>query len=583
MKKNLVLTNRGERGAALVVALLTMALLLALVMGISLTAISEVGVSNTYGTQTIALQCAEGGLNHAASLVQNYQGVDFTQLLGERGADFNTNYLEGNNPFVAANASRFAPGVEMITDEDPRGYQLRDANGIPVPDAFYRVHLIDDEPQTSTTLPKVPNFNPGVSYGESTGDNPNNANIDQNNRIVIYSTGTYSNASVTIEGWVAFLPYPAMLAQGDITVWGNSAVTGQFGSVHSNSNLAVGGSANIQQTATATGTLTISNNATIGGFAGGGQPPIYIPRFVTTAPLSPGGPQTTPRLQDYIIQTADRLLIDPGWADGAARGNNGQGQGNGSRLVATQRLRALADRLNTDYESLARALDSDGDLNNGVQQVSEAAASISRNAGTGAGTGNGMTVASTGWAYVGGNDSRWHVPPDSSGTANGHTWYVIGLDNYNLGNPSASTPNGGNVKIDNSSSGGSGAFRTTILSTGSVWINGNRDLTANLRSLSTPEMPPFVRIDLLIAAVEDVKINGNVDAAQNFNGIIYAGEQTDLSGNGRFEGQVISLSNQDVSGSIVPANLVSGNFRLEFNAGAALGKIALYGWRQIKR
>ncbi|MEW6211863.1 MAG: hypothetical protein AB1631_26140, partial [Acidobacteriota bacterium] len=90
-------TNRDERGAALIMALLTLALLLAMAMGISLTAISELGVSRTYETQTTALQTAEAGLNHAASLVSNYNGADFSSLLQLRPTTLSTDFFTGNN------------------------------------------------------------------------------------------------------------------------------------------------------------------------------------------------------------------------------------------------------------------------------------------------------------------------------------------------------------------------------------------------------------------------------------------------------------------------------------------------------
>src|SRR4026209_450440 len=92
--------GNGESGAALIMALLTLALLLALTMGMSLTAISELGISSTYGTQTVALEAAEAGLNHAASIVSNYSGADFTSLLALRPLPLNTDYMSGNNPFV---------------------------------------------------------------------------------------------------------------------------------------------------------------------------------------------------------------------------------------------------------------------------------------------------------------------------------------------------------------------------------------------------------------------------------------------------------------------------------------------------
>src|SRR5262249_41547400 len=160
------------------------------------------------------------------------------------------------NPFSAANSIWFTPGAEMIVNEDPdpnrrRGYQLRSARidpgtgqPIPVPDAYYRVSIIDDEPSGLAT-PSVPNFVPGVGFRETVGlpagTNVNNPSVDLNNRLVIYSTGTFANAAVTLEGWVAFLPYPALSANDDINVGGSMDVRGIYGGIHSNANLVVSG------------------------------------------------------------------------------------------------------------------------------------------------------------------------------------------------------------------------------------------------------------------------------------------------------------------------------------------------------
>ena len=400
MRKNTTTTARdGERGAALIMALLTLALLLALTMGISLTAISELGVSNTYGTQTVAMQAAEAGLNHGASLVANYTGADFTTLLALRPAQLSTDYMSGNNPFTAANSASFAAGCAMINDDTARGYQLRDAvTGAVVPDVYYRVSLIDDEPTTSTAVVKVPNFTPGAAYSESVGVNANNATIDKNNRLVIYSTGTYANASVTLEGWVAFLPFPALSANNDIEIGGNTTISGAYGGVHSNSNLIAGnGGGNnwhVEQTATASGQTVGTFTGHVDGFYGGGQARLDLPRFVTTDPLASGGPNTSPRLQDFLIRKADTILVDPSFADGA-HGTDPNGLGN----VATRELANLAARLNVPYSSFAAALDSDGNSSNNVQQTSAVAITITRGAG-GSGTPTRVTtLSSTGWSY----------------------------------------------------------------------------------------------------------------------------------------------------------------------------------------
>src|ERR1043165_6320486 len=119
--RNIAEKRDGERGAALVLALLMMTLLLAMTMGMSMTAVSELGVSSTYANQTLAFQAAEAGLYHGLSLVRNFDnhsaGGDpsFTKLLGERNLNstFSTNYLTGNNAFT--DSTKFAAGCVMIS------------------------------------------------------------------------------------------------------------------------------------------------------------------------------------------------------------------------------------------------------------------------------------------------------------------------------------------------------------------------------------------------------------------------------------------------------------------------------------
>lgn len=583
MERSVVLfENKNEQGSALLIVLLSLALLTALAMGMSLTAISELGVTTTYSNQAIALQAAEAGLNHATSLVSDYQGVNFTQLLDDRGATFNENYLLGNNPFLAANAGRFATGAVMIEYEDAvRGFQLRDgrvdpATGLPmtVADAFYRVSVIDDEPSTATQRPTVPNFNPTPTWPGIEDDN--DPRVDLNNRLVVYSTGTYANSSVILEGWVAFLPYPAFSANGDITVWGNADINGTYGGVHSNSNLEVGSSVTIDQTATASGTATI-NSTNIGGFSGGGQTKLDIPPFVTTDPVVSSGPATSPRLQDFLIRAADRLLIDPAFAD-KADPTSPTGSTAGTSTRATARLANLAQRLNVSYASLVAALDSDP-ANTTVDQSSPVAVEITRlSDGSGVAAPAGP-VSSLGWTVTSG---EWNITSMASGN---HTYYVVGEDNYNLSNPSASSPNGGNVSITGNTGTPATPLQITIMATGSIEITGNPNIVANLRDLNTPLLPPFVRVDVLLSAVEDIKINGDTDGAQTFSGISFAGEQVELSGNGAFDGQVIALSNPNVRHSPVDSdtNSLTGNFTLTLNDGRAIGKVKLYSWRQIKK
>ena len=573
--------NKDERGAALVIALLTLALLLALTMGISLTAVSELGVSSTYGSQTQALQAAEAGLNHAASLVSNYTGSDFTSLLALRPTPLSTDYLSGNNPFTTANAGAFAPNCEMITMEDAiRGRRLRDAiTGAPVtPAAFYKVSLVDDEPSTSTTQPKIPNFNPGSTYRESVAPDANSASIDKNNRMVIYSTGSYANASVTLEGWIAFLPFPALSANRDIEISGSADIRGAYGGIHSNEDVLESGNGwRVEQTVTAVGNLVGDFTGQVGGFYGGGQARLDLPEFVTRAPLTTGGPQTAPRLQDYLIRRADILLIDPNFADGAHENFPNPGSGN----AATRDLSQLAERLNVDYSALAAALDTSSNNGNNIQQSSAVAISISRANPNAVGIPSKIaTVSTTGWSYSSG---QWDIPSNNN-AASGHTFYVVGRNNY----PTA--PNGGSVHLNGNVGGNGNPLAVTIFATGSVFVNGNTNITANLRNVQTPLLPPFVQIDALIFAVEDVQVRGDFAASIQFTGITYAGEAVDLSGNGSINGQVIAYNWPNVNGSLVQgtngnpdANVVTGSFELTLNDGNSIGKVKLFSWRQIKR
>jgi hypothetical protein len=576
----------NQQGAALVVTLLSLALLLALAMGISLTAISELGVSNTYANQTIAFQAAEAGLSHATSLTANFNGKDFTELLQLRGDTFSTSYLEGNNPFVAGNVKEFATGAEMIDDNTGgRGHQLRHANGNPVIGASYRVHLIDDEPSGAATLPTVPNFE-RVAWedGDPRTDNPNAGGLGRN-RVVCYSTGTYANSSITLEGWIGFLPYPALTAEDNITVSGSSDIRGAYGGVHSNGNLTfVGSGAYVEQSATATGTVTGASSSVVGGFFGGGQERLDIPRFVTRdgddadndfdADDDQNG---SPRLKNYLIRTADQLLVDPGYVDGAHATDP-----NGLANAGTRRLGSLARRLNVSYASLAAALDQETGSGN-VQQGSAAALKIVRGAdGSGIATridpSSGNPLSGSGWSHN--NANGWNISNTSE--VDGHTYYVVGVDNYNIANPTSSTRNGGNVKI----TGNPGPLKATVFATGSIEIEGNPVMESNLAPLQTPELPPFVRVKFLFVAVEDIKIRGDVSAGTfSFTGVTYAGEQVSLSGNGSFTGQVVALSNPDVYAnprSPVPANEITGSFELNFNDGSAIGRIQLLSWRQIK-
>src|SRR5436853_3086453 len=370
---------------------------------------------------------------------------------------------------------------------------------------------------------------------------------------------------------MALLTYPSPLAQYNIKISVNSKITGAFGGVHSNRNLIVpnggGNSWHVEQTSTASGVIQPSVSAAgpphTDGFVGQGQAQLYIPKFITTAPLTSGGPATSPRIPDYIIRKVDRLLMDPNYASTNRTGETAQ-----------QRVNQLEARLNLTTNSLWTVMTTGGaDPNN------EQAISITRDT-NGLGTPSLISsVSSTGWRYNNGNGGYWDV---QSSSVDNHSYYVIGLDNYNLSTPALSTANGGNVTLSSNAGTDNVPIHISILTTGSLELTGSPNFISQLNRVQTTELPPFVSPNFLFVSVEDVKIRGDASIPR-FRGVIFAGEQFDLSGNGAIDGQVISLSNTHLSGSPVSDNSISGSFDLTFNGGQAVGRIMLMSWRQIKQ
>jgi len=372
------------------------------------------------------------------------------------------------------------------------------------------------------------------------------------------------------------VPYPALLSNGNIAAGGNSSINGTYGSVHSNGNLSVDGSAYVAQSATASGTYSGPSSGSgsggggggsgVGGFAAGGQPRIYMPKYITDDP--------DPHIQSYLLRYTDILLIDPDFATGADTSNPPT-----ATDAATTRLMRLATSISVSYGQLRSAIS---------DPTSAQAVAINRTVNPP--TATNISVSSTGWSYNGGSNANWglsSVPPAGLTTpsfnpsSNAYTFYVVGLDNFNSTTPSSSTSNGGNVKVTGNVGSDASPAELTVFATGSIELAGTPNMVAHLK-VSTPELPPYDKPEILFVCVEDLKTDGDLDVASKFNGIIYLGEQFDLSGNGRFDGQILGKNNDDISGSPVSANKIWGHFNLTLNTGGMMGTVKIISWRQIK-
>jgi len=201
-------------------------------------------------------------------------------------------------------------------------------------------------------------------------------------------------------------------------------------------------------------------------------------------------------------------------------------------------------------------------------------------------SGNPGRVSDTGWSYSGGNWGLNNPPaaniiPSSTPSQvspannNAYTFYVVGADNY------PTTQNGGYVKITGNVGSDTSPVELTVFATSSIELGGTPNMQAHLKA-STPELPPYDKPSILFVCVEDLKSNGDLDISSRFNGIIYLGEQFDLSGNGRFDGQVLGKNNTHVNGSPVDSNKIWGHFDLTLNTGGMIGTVKIISWRQIK-
>src|SRR5262249_24684394 len=127
----------------------------------------------------------------------------------------------------------------------------------------------------------------------------------------------------------------------------------------------------------------------VGGYADGGQPPIYMPRFVTDDP--------DPQIQNYLLRYTDILLIDPGFATGADTSNPPT-----ATDAATVPLLGLANSVGVNYGALRNEI---------IDPTSAQAVTINRTTSPATVrnmqnlliSGNSGQVSDTGWSYSGGN------------------------------------------------------------------------------------------------------------------------------------------------------------------------------------
>lgn len=255
---------KSEDGFALVLVLLALLVVSGLAAAMVTSGQTEVLVSVNQERAVQARGAAEAGLNHALAVsitrVRNWKANGFpdasaaiTALLV--GPDGNAATTADNGSLAALPGGVPAPPAQVV---------LNAAIG-----ASYEAVAMDDDDASR-----------GLSAADhtrltETGD----GTLDSNSRFVVraigYGTG---GTTATLEATVGPITLPAIVTNTNLTISGNPTVNGSQGSVHSNGDLLIAGSAtNISQNATASGNYSTTATPTIGGQVGGGYPPLPIP------------------------------------------------------------------------------------------------------------------------------------------------------------------------------------------------------------------------------------------------------------------------------------------------------------------
>ena len=273
--------TRSERGIALVVVLLLMAVLSGLATGFAMNGKVESSMAENEAYYAGARAAAEAGINRATAAIRLEQninllaGVDGLVDAANAGAAVNADngdvgfLLTGAAPYALDAAGQYSYSIEILDDDDPVLY-----NGVAL---------------TAAQL---------LAMGAEDGS----AATDVNTRLILRASGFGPSNTVVRLARVlltTIIPIPgstvnpAILIDGDVSIDGNINLLGEYGSIHANGDLTVNGmSATVEGDATASGDFTGNNNFAAGGQQGGGYSNINVPE-VTSADYA--------GIADYIL------------------------------------------------------------------------------------------------------------------------------------------------------------------------------------------------------------------------------------------------------------------------------------------
>ncbi|MGE0864560.1 MAG: hypothetical protein AB7P34_11730 [Vicinamibacterales bacterium] len=263
----------SEKGVALIVVLLLLAVMAGLTTGLTLNGQTEIAMATNEAYYAGTRAAAEAGMNRA---IEQITADTATDILAAGAVP-----VIGNGPFNLT--TDYAYRFEVYDDDDPALYV------------------------TALTAGQL------AQMGEN--DDPD---VDANTRLILRAIGTGPKGTTVIIGRVLsstptpgipiinnILSNPAVLVNGNLDISGNIKVLGTRGNVHANGDITGGGSEDISGDVTATG--TVDDDLDPDGLKAGGMPPMTVPEIKASDYFN---------LADWVLTSSGTITRPDGTACG---------------------------------------------------------------------------------------------------------------------------------------------------------------------------------------------------------------------------------------------------------------------------
>jgi hypothetical protein len=266
---------RSERGIALIIVLLLLAVISAMATGLTVNSQTEIAMATNEAYYAGARAAAEAGMNRIIEKI--ILDTTHDMLNGEDAADPGDNglldYLLAPSgevpPYAVGDTGEYTYTIRVYDDDDPVLY------GGPL--------------SSEQLLAMGVGLTPEDGLGGS-GDH------DVNDRMILQVTGFGPQGTKVVISRILENDFdqdvtpntissnPALLVNGDLALDGNIKIQGTQGNVHANGDLdKTGVSGSVTGDMTASGTLTSNDGFTTGGMKTGGAHTINVPDITAAA------------------------------------------------------------------------------------------------------------------------------------------------------------------------------------------------------------------------------------------------------------------------------------------------------------